>query len=190
MGGPMSGRRRLNACLHEFEKISISDFRVELELPKKVVRLEHYCLVVGGQTIQVGYGLRGTPVWLPVTVEYSTPNYGGARAWFLCPTCAARRNDLYFTGGIFECRVCTGASYRSEGESYSARMRRRWVAIAHLVHPKAVLPTFPTRPKGMSSKRYERLKSQADGLEHRYVKATDLHARVDSIEAGRYQKLR
>ncbi len=190
MGGPLSGRRRTTVCLQDLAKVSVGDVRIQLERPKKLLRLEQCCAVVGNQTIQFGYSLRGAAVWLPVDIAYTVPSYGGVRAWFLCPTCATRRNDLYFTGGIFECRVCTGALYRSESESYSARMRRRWLAIAHLVLPTATLPTFPTRPRSMSSKRYERLKAQADGLEYRYIKSTDLSGRLDVMEAGRYEKLR
>ncbi len=190
MGGPLSGKRRINICLHEFEKFSLSDLRHELERPSKLVRLTHCCAIVGDRTLKIGYRFRGVALWLPVEIAYTKPNYGGKRAWLRCPSCRGLCNDLYFTGGIFECRACTGASYRSEGESYSARMRRRWLAIAHLVHPKAVLPTFPERAKGMSNKRYERLKAKADGLERRYVDASNLSVRLDAIEAGRYEKLR
>ncbi len=190
MGGPTSGRSRNATCLHELCKLSINEVRLALDQAVHATRLEHCYAVVGAQSLKVIYAVRGKHVWHDVTIAYTAPTYGGQRAWLCCPHCGHRRNDLYFNGGMFVCRVCSGLRYRSEGESYSARMRRRWLGIAHLVLPTATLPTFPERPKGMSSKRYDRLKAQADDLEYRYVKNTDLHARVDSIEAGRYQKLR
>jgi hypothetical protein len=48
-----------------------------------------------------------------VCVTYTTPNYGGRRLWWLCPTCYRRVRILY-CNGMFVCRQCTGVYYETQ----------------------------------------------------------------------------
>ena len=39
-----------------------------------------------------------------VEIDWTVPNLGGQRPWFLCPGCGHRRALLYGRGGRFRCR--------------------------------------------------------------------------------------
>jgi hypothetical protein len=60
--------------------------------------------------------------WLPFTK--TTPNYGGARYWFLSPCCGRRARVLYISpeGGNFPtCRECLNLKYQSQRSTYQER---------------------------------------------------------------------
>ena len=54
-------------------------------------------------------------------------NFGGRRLWFLCPECRRRCAIVYRSGGIFSCRLCQGLTYRSQQESWPARIMRNFL---------------------------------------------------------------
>ena len=55
-----------------------------------------------------------------VNFTTTSPNYGGVRYWFICPSCRRRTGKLYLLGdnGYFLCRTCQGLTYRSCRESH------------------------------------------------------------------------
>lgn len=62
-----------------------------------------------------------------VSVEFTAPNFGGSRQWFICPVCTRRCALLYRShhkGGI-GCRVCQKLSYTSQHEMPLERAIRR-----------------------------------------------------------------
>jgi hypothetical protein len=104
------------------------------------------------------------------SVNYTVPlswtecNFGGKRAWFICPgvvkgrACGRRVAKLYLRGGYFLCRHCHDLSYKSRqvGRKYRAlykcqKIRRRLGGSANMLEP------FPPPPKGMHLKTYTRL---------------------------------
>jgi hypothetical protein len=97
--------------------------------------------------------------WCPVSVEWTRCNYGGLRAWFLCPVKGCQRRVLIlYAGRSFACRHCYQLRYDSQLRSacrralYKARaIRIRLGGSANLVGPP------PSKPKGMHSLTYSRL---------------------------------
>lgn len=92
-----------------------------------------------------------------VTLSKTPVNFGGHRAWFLCPGCDRRIAVLY--GGMrFRCRHCHDLRYASqrEGARYRAiskvqRVRRKLGASGDLTQPR------PCRPRYMHQRTFQRL---------------------------------
>jgi hypothetical protein len=89
-------------------------------------------------------------------------NYGGFRLWFLCPVCCRRVAVLYVSENI-QCRLCSQLAYQSSLEvrhnrqlSKAQAIRKRLGGSADMTEP------FPTRPKGMHRKTYERLREKSE----------------------------
>lgn len=97
----------------------------------------------------------------------TTPGrFGGARLWLLCPrqTCRRRCTVLYreqrTNARAFTCRRCLSFRYETQLLGKSDLVSRR---IDRLVSRLAVLPDGGLRrPKGMHSKTFHRIASQAE----------------------------
>jgi hypothetical protein len=90
-------------------------------------------------------------------------NYGGARAWFLCPTrgCGRRVAILYGDASL-ACRHCRQLSYGTQQESPRFRALRRAQAIRmKLRGSPSLADPFPDRPPGMHRRTYRRLYSES-----------------------------
>lgn len=106
-------------------------------------------------------GARMQRVWL----EYSANNYGGRRPWFRCPLCSRRAGVLYFRGGEFTCRPCSGLKYKSKSESRADRMRRRARKIRDRLGADYGLGLLASRPKGMHWNTFFRMEEELADLE-------------------------
>jgi hypothetical protein len=81
----------------------------------------------------------------------------GRRVWLSCPQCVSRCRSLYFLGARFLCRTCQGLRYRSKS---IGELDRAWIRegrIARKINPSAGTTDFPTRPKGMQRRTFEKL---------------------------------
>lgn len=107
-----------------------------------------------------------------VRFDYTEPNYGGVRPWFVCPECDTRRRKLYLPprrgAGRYLCRECYDLGYRSSRtsgnkmERAEQRYRKAFAkadAENRRPHPNN-RPHTPTRPKGMHQETFEELKWQ------------------------------
>jgi hypothetical protein len=72
----------------------------------------------------------------PIGISYTKPNYGGERAWFLCPavSCGRKVAILYKLRRYFVCRTCCGFAYRSQRINRSRRpskrvRKKRWIFL-------------------------------------------------------------
>ena len=108
-----------------------------------------------------------TSVEQHVPVEWTPCRLGGGRPWFRCSAYAdgqycGRRVAILYLGGSagFACRHCYGLGYASqlESEGYRGLNRARKIRMRLGGGPN-LLDTFPTRPKGMHNRTYERLRS-------------------------------
>ena len=93
-------------------------------------------------------------VWL----EWTPCHYGGARAWFLCPTrsCGRRVAIIYGTGPL-ACRHCHQLAYDSEHDSgWRRSLRRARAARMKLGGSGDLTEPLPQRPKGMHRRTYRR----------------------------------
>lgn len=107
------------------------------------------------------YQVRDKPYCFPIALEYTACNFGGERAWFLCPAegCGRRVAKLY--SSQFVCRQCLELAYESQRECESLRAIGRSISIRKQLklHPICFwLPVFQVpRPKGMHERTYLRL---------------------------------
>ena len=93
-----------------------------------------------------------------VAISRTSCNFGGERAWAICPRCSRRVAILFDRGGLFACRGCCGLTYSSQRETPKFRsirkarkMRERFGGGENLMAP------FPDKPKRMHWRTYERL---------------------------------
>jgi hypothetical protein len=100
----------------------------------------------------------------PVLLEWLQCNYGGGRAWFLCPGdgCGLRVAIIYGKI-IFACRHCHSLAYVSQrkpawrrGLNLAQSIRERLGGTANMYDP------FPGKPKGMHWRTYLELRRQHD----------------------------
>jgi hypothetical protein len=102
------------------------------------------------------------PVWL----ESTACNYGGKRAWFICPVQGCgRRVAILYGGSVFACRHCHLLAYQCQRETYDDRAMRRADAIRQRLGWGAGIANPPGgKPKGMHWRTYERLKAEHDAF--------------------------
>jgi hypothetical protein len=101
-------------------------------------------------------------VWL----EWTPCNYGGSRAWFLCPApnCGQRVAILY--GGAVACRHCRGLAYDSQQRSAKRQAVQAAAGIRIMLGGSGSLAEpFPPKPKGMHWRTYQRFYSRAERCE-------------------------
>ena len=112
---------------------------------------------------QRSYGEEWQQMEYTVGVEWTRCNYGGERAWFLCPArgCGQRVAILY-GGKIFACRRCYGLAYESQQEDRGYRALRRTQNIRiRLGGSGRMADAFPRKPKGMHWRTYHRFVMRA-----------------------------
>jgi hypothetical protein len=105
-----------------------------------------------------------------VRLQRTPCQYGGTRAWFLCPArgCGRRVAILYLGGAVFACRHCYQLGYQSQREAPYMRAIHRAQAIRIKLGGSANLSQpFPWKPDGMRWSTYQRLRRQAEEAESR-----------------------
>jgi hypothetical protein len=110
---------------------------------------------------------RGGDEWksqnYPIRIEWTSCNYGGARAWFLCPAqgCGRRVAKLYLGGAIFACRHCYKLAYACQRENLDDRaMRGADKLRGRLAWEPGILNGEGDKPKGMHWRTFERLHAE------------------------------
>jgi hypothetical protein len=146
--------------------------------------------------IRVGHG-DWEEVDETVRIDRVGCRYGGVRPYFICPgvvngrLCGRRVAKLYGPGRYFLCRHCYRLAYASQSEGELDRSLRRANTIRQrLSGAPGLAAPFPSRPKGMWRRTYERLREQTFEIEMRAEEAIDLHferlaARIDSSNRKR-----
>ncbi|MBP1152704.1 hypothetical protein [Methylocaldum sp. RMAD-M] len=110
------------------------------------------------------------PMEYPVYLEWTPCNYGGGRAWFLCPAAGCGRHvALLYIGraGIFACRHCYRLAYASQREPDDDRAARRADAIRRRLRwQPGILNGKGSKPKGMHWRTFSRLEARHDAFVH------------------------
>jgi hypothetical protein len=128
---------------------------------------------IGGRTSRlpggdwVGFGWDSeravTIIWpgmaeTEVALAYTRCHFGGSRPWFMCPRCRRRVGVLYVVALAFMCRRCADLTYQTQTEQplgramlRAQRLRERFGGSPSLTQP------FPSRPRWMHQRTYERL---------------------------------
>ena len=104
-----------------------------------------------------------------VGIEWTPCNYGGKRAWFVCPRGCGRRVAILYYGDSPACRQCYQLAYESQQDSAKYRVLHRAQAIRlQLGGSASLMDPFPVRPKGMHRRRYHRLVQKAMAREEAF----------------------
>jgi hypothetical protein len=100
----------------------------------------------------------------PVFLDRTRCNYGGERAWFLCPVRGClRRVAVLYLSSIFACRHCLNLSYESQREApYSRALSRAQGIRMKLGGSASTADAFPDKPKGMHWRTYNWLWAEAE----------------------------
>lgn len=107
-----------------------------------------------------------------IPLAFSTPNYGGRRTWFVCPSCGKRKRVLW-GGTYFRCAKCYGMVYDSQYEDRASRLIQKSQKVRMKLGGDAnLIDWFPPRPKRMRRKTYERLLEQDFELEDEIARET------------------
>lgn len=97
-------------------------------------------------------------VWgCAVALEWTRPQFGGKRPWFVCPKCSRRCGVLFreMVSGGATCRICAGLVYPSQRERAFSRLLRRCSRIRRrLGWPPGVAHGESERPSGMHRSTY------------------------------------
>lgn len=103
-----------------------------------------------------------------VPIEWTPCNYGGQRAWFLCPTQGCgRRVAILFGGSVFACRNCYALAYECQRENGYDRAIRRADAIRNrLGWNTGIANPIGDKPKGMHWRTYNRLLTEYSAFTH------------------------
>lgn len=103
----------------------------------------------------------------PVRLAWTPCNYGGARAWFVCPAqgCGRRVAKLFLGGSIFACRHCYQLAYACQRETADDRASRRADTIRdRLGWVPGILNGNGNKPKGMHWRTFQRLSAEHDAF--------------------------
>ena len=91
-----------------------------------------------------------------IWVEFTQPNFGGQRPWWVCPACDRRVRILYGSK-TWQCRHCLNLTYATRQESRRDAPVRKMRAIRRrLGDTSGIGAPFPERPKGMHLRTYRR----------------------------------
>ena len=97
-----------------------------------------------------------------VRLDWTPCTYGGARVWFLCPSCG-RRVALLYGGKVFACRHCHRLTYDSQRETPDDRHSRQIDKIRdRLKWEPGLLNGNGWKPKWMRWRTFTRLERLHD----------------------------
>ena len=115
-----------------------------------------------------------TDVEQRIAVAWTPCRFGGERPWFVCSVasngvyCGRRATKLYGADRLFACRHCYQLAFASQQES--AHQRGLWKSQKirmRLGGSANMFDEFPSKPKGMHWRTYDRLQSLHDAAEER-----------------------
>lgn len=139
------------------EKTASIDLRTDCDAPLSQVTLNYRTRPRGGEWKDMKY---------PVHVTWTDCNYGGQRAWWLCPARGCgRRVAVLFGGSVYACRHCQELAYSSQREqahdrasSRAETIRKRLGWIPGILHGEG------GKPKGMHWTTFMRLQATHNAL--------------------------
>jgi hypothetical protein len=102
----------------------------------------------------------------PVRLTWTPCNYGGQRAWWLCPAAGCgRRVAVLYGGKVYACRHCYRLAYRCQREAPDDRASRQADKLRDLLGWEAgILNGNGGKPKGMHWRTFDRLETRHDAL--------------------------
>jgi hypothetical protein len=105
-----------------------------------------------------------------IWISWTACNYGGKRAWFVCPRGCGHRVAILYGNGTLACRQCLQLAYQSQQDSgWQRSIRRARTARMQLGGSASLADPFPEKPKGMHWRTYRRLYARAAGRERVFL---------------------
>jgi hypothetical protein len=103
-----------------------------------------------------------------VRLQWTPCNYGGQRAWWICPAAGCgRRVAVLYGGAVYACRHCQRLAYRTQRESAGDRAGSRVDKIRNrLGWGPGILNGGGGKPKGMHWNTFMRLHEAHDVLKN------------------------
>jgi hypothetical protein len=100
----------------------------------------------------------------PVRLSWTSCNYGGRRAWWLCPVAGCgRRVAVLYGGAAVACRHCQNLTYKSQKETPGGRAYRQANKLrARLGWVPGVIHDPGGKPKGMHWRIFRRMQASHD----------------------------
>jgi hypothetical protein len=100
----------------------------------------------------------------PVYLSWTPCNYGGQRAWWLCPAVGCRRRVAVLYGGsVYACRHCHKLAYRTQRENAGDRAGSKADKLRDRLGWEAgILNGNGGKPKGMHWRTFEQLQARHD----------------------------
>ena len=98
-----------------------------------------------------------------IGLNYTNCNYGGQRAWIVCPCCHERVTKLWLKRGVFKCRSCNNMNYfssRISGDFTEIYNRKINIIQKKLRVECDVMQRYAPKPKGMHYKTYNNLMNE------------------------------
>jgi hypothetical protein len=122
-------------------------------------------------TLELDYRTRPTGGdWTPVnehiSIERAAQPFGGTRRYFRCPHCYGRCLVLY-GGSRFRCRKCQNLAYASQNQDLHDRASAKARKIRERLGDVGCFDDpFPSKPKGMHWRTYEKLERECERYEN------------------------
>jgi hypothetical protein len=179
MGGFGSGRKWGKGCTDDVRALDVRKLqRQRLLMPGNSLTWTWTCngaatgtirLVVASDRVTLDYrrsehGGEWQVMNYPVRLAWTGCNFGGRRAWWLCPAAGCgRRVAVLFGGAVFACRHCHRLAYRSQREADHDRASRRADKLRdRLGWVPGILNGSGIKPKGMHWRTFKRLQAEHD----------------------------
>jgi hypothetical protein len=97
-----------------------------------------------------------------IWISWTTCNYGGKRAWFVCPRGCGHRVAILYGDSSQACRHCRQLAYESQRDSgWHRLLRQARTARMRFGGSVSLAEPLPGKPKGMHWRTYRRLYRQA-----------------------------
>lgn len=137
--------------LNDYPKLSIAAYRKQLRQGD-------------ADSLAVRYSHRDKHYSYSIQLTTTEPHYGGLRYWFSCNQCSRKVAALY-CAGLYVCRHCIGASYKSQMQTDIDRTHSKLDALRErLGWPIGIIHGHGIKPSLMHHSTYERLISEYDAL--------------------------
>ena len=161
---------------------------MNLRAEHDLLRLTYRVQIAGGDWEEVAEA---------IPISHVACRYGGRRPYFYCPgivsgvACGRRVAKLYGPGRYFLCRHCYRLVHASQSEGvWDRRLRRVNKIRQRLGGDPGMAAPFPSKPKGMWRRTYERLRQRSFEAETRadeafVLRAGRLLARIDNRKRKR-----
>lgn len=175
MGGSNSGRQGGKRTTNKMKKLDIRRVHRAVGLAPGqsltwswtwgIDSASSISMQVGNDAVTLRYRVtdqfgQGRDYSYPVRIEWTPCNYGGRRAWWVCPDCG-RRVAVLYGGRKYSCRHCHDLAYKSTRTAPGAECYARANKIrARLGWGGGVASPMGGKPKGMHWKTYGRLLCQ------------------------------